>query len=307
MQYAFTHESNYLFTGNNINLFEEFITDENTFFQIDMPGDFEFSSEIIEQIKSEYDPDEEKGGLISFEIIKGTETKFIAKEIVFVANVFDGDKRGTYRPDNEQLKEAYKNALSKEFLPLFFHTHPTKDNVDTNIVNQAFNYLLQQATSENDQALTLRYITYNEYLIRLPDILILGNSNTLFVGLYGGLVAPITFTKHREDAISKGVEKSINKLIDWADTPEKRALALLGTVITFAMAVTNPKAIVPAIMTTSAAATPFILANRDRNDFFGVTYGTTLNIHIPRLSDEEILEYENQAIAAREEVRKRYN
>ena len=65
------------------------------------------------------------------------------------------------------------------------------------------------------------------------------------------------------------------------------------------------KVSIPVLITAGAVIPPILYSNQKRCDFFGVSYGLGLSIHIPKIDDIEIREYEKKAIEARQEAIKR--
>jgi hypothetical protein len=97
----------------------------------------------------------------------------------------------------------------------------------------------------------------------------------------------------------------MDKIVNWADTPWRRAALILPALGTLFLAIRYPKGILPTALVAGTVIPPMMYASRERHEFFGVTYGTQLTIHIDPISDEEIIEHEMKAIEALKEVRRR--
>lgn len=182
------------------------INDEELF-RLNTPSDYYFPDFIIKTLKNNFDPKLEKGGLIRFEYhLSNNNLIFSAKEVVFITNISKTPNH-QYDPDKKELKMAYGDAFSKKLLPLAFHTHPTVYSDSDDIISEGMNYLKQLNTSIEDKGYTLRdNYEYKGLKLRFPDILVVENANAVFVGIYGGLIAPMCFTEQKDKAVKTGIE-----------------------------------------------------------------------------------------------------
>lgn len=299
--HAFKQDSNWLLAHprltNRINI------NKTEYARLNAPGAFSYQATVLTKLRNEYDPEQEKGGLVYFKHLETNgRISYEAVDVAFVTNVAD-DKRHSYRADEKELEQAYKFALDNKYLPFFFHTHPTVYE-GNNIVMQGMNFLQQLNTSLADQGLTMRGFQYNGVNVRLPQLLVVENSKAIFIGMYGGLIAPLCFTEQKDKAIQSSMERTMNSIGDWANTPERKAVVVFSALAVAFLAIRYPKAILPTALIAGTALPPVMYASRDRHEFFGVTYGLQLTIHIDAISDEEIIKHEMKAIEALEKVRR---
>jgi len=288
------------------NILSKVTIEGSEYYRLNAPNDFSFSTDIIKTLKQNYDPQKEHGGLICFSYgdLNGI-LRFEAKYIIYVSNRSQ-TPNFEYSPDQEELSAGYKKAYSEKLLPIAFHTHPTKYVKNDDIISEGMHYLEQLNTSVEDKGYTLRNnFKYRDTKLRLPDILVVENSNAVFVGIYGGLVAPMCFTELKEKASRQSLEKVFNGVKDWANTPERQAALIFSAFALVILGIKYYKVSIPTLITASLVVPPLLYSNQDRCDFFGVSYGLALVIHVPKLSDAEVIEYEKKAIIAREEAIKK--
>lgn len=156
MSFRYTDNANRFFALEQKNVLNRFIVDGTEYLRLSAPGEFSFYLGILKNLNELYKADEEKGGLILFEVVENNGKKvFLAKEVIPITNATVKDKRTSYSPDPKELNDAYIKTLSSSLIPIAFHTHPTIywDNQD--IMMQGINFLQQLNTSIQDQASTL--------------------------------------------------------------------------------------------------------------------------------------------------------
>lgn len=109
-----------------------FIDDMQTYYRLSSPLEFIISKEIVAILSQEYDPGNEKGGLI-LAAIKKINGKIIleARKLQFLGNR-SNTRAISYQPDETEFRASVEAAFSKKLIPLIFHTHPTQSN---NVVN----------------------------------------------------------------------------------------------------------------------------------------------------------------------------
>jgi hypothetical protein len=301
MSYKYSDQSNWLLDNNTVT--NRIKIKEQEYARLDTNAVFDYPAEIVRQLKQEYDPKQEKGGLINFKpYLQEGIRRYVAVEVIFINNVSES-KRISYQSDSKELNDAYKNALGQKLLPLAFHTHPTVHSEENTIV-QGINFLHQLNTSIQDRGVTRWCINYNGVDIRLPELLIVENSKALFIGMYGGLVSPLSFTEQKNKALESTIENTLEHISEWADTPGRKALLALSVFGLLYLAVRYPKVTLPSAVVIGVTAPPFIFASRDKHEFFGMTYTQAITIHVPKLSDSEIIEHEMKAIEAQAEAKR---
>jgi hypothetical protein len=304
MKYQYISEKDWLLVGPDA--LNRIIVADKEYARLNTPCEFEFPESIVKSIRDNYKADEEKGGVILFRRSRQNgKCCFTAANVVFITNVTEHDKRTSYLADSKGLDTAYGNALKEKLFPLAFHTHPTiYPDSDQDAMQQGMNFLEQLNTSIADKGATLWCFTYNGVSIRLPEFLIVENSGALFIGLYGGLVAPLCFTQQKSKAVQDGMKRTFNGIKDWANTPERQTIVALTVLTLIFLAIKYPKVALPAIVVGAAIIPPLIYENQEKNEFFGITRRPRFRIHIPKIEDTEIIKYELLAIESHEEAKR---
>jgi hypothetical protein len=271
------------------------IIDSKTHYRINTTSKFVFPEIFIKYIQSEYDSEYEKGGYIFFKpSLNDNQVEFIVEEVIFLENISDTPQR-SYLWDYNEKNRKLDEALQKKLLPISFHTHPTKS---TDVIAESIHYLNQLNTSDGDQMCSLRGISLDDIVLRLPDILIVGNgtnASSVFIGFYNGLIAPIAFTKHKEHLKKKSSDTLTTFLEDRLDTPEKKSVAFLGALAAVILCIRYPKIGIPLVMVAATVTPQLVYQFQEQNEFFGISQGKYLEIVIPRITDEEILNNELEA------------
>lgn len=304
MHHNYSQKSNWI--NNEQGLVNTISIDNADFIRLDMAGDFHFSSEIIATLKDIYKPDQEQGGLIYFRYdFNNGVKKFTAVEVKLITNVSTQDKRVSYLPASEELDKAYLDSLTRKLIPISFHTHPTiyPDSND-DLMIQGLHFIEQLNTSIADHGATRWWFTYNKVNVRLPDLLILENNKGLFIGFYGGLIAPLGFKEYKEKAMKTGMDKVFNSITELADTPGKKIAIGVSALAALFLAFRYPKASIPLLVSAGIIVPPMIYASQETNEFFTVALNKEVIIHIPKLPDAEIIKYEVMATQAQKEAKR---
>ena len=113
------------------------------------------------------------------------------------------NKSNTYLADSSQLNKVISRIFSDGCLPIMFHTHPTNDKeyLQT-ILNEE--YLTE--TSDQDRKASKYPFDINGQKLLLPRALIVGNSiasSNIFIGVYGGFIAPMSFEQSKKRIINE--------------------------------------------------------------------------------------------------------
>ncbi|MFT3932802.1 MAG: hypothetical protein QM726_04225 [Chitinophagaceae bacterium] len=270
------------------------------------PIQFIVPETIIQQLSEEYDPAFEKGGVMmaAFETVKG-QRSLTVKHFVFLKNC-SPNPADSYQPAKNELREKLDASFFFHLIPLIFHTHPTKSY---NIIEEIKNFHFQMETSSPDRfwAMAIKY-RFNGYTLRLPEALVIGNGTLkhgLFVGLYGGLVAPLGFNKQKNKrmynwllARAYDIVGSINSLEDLA------AVGVIGLVAHGIMS-HDKKSTRHFLQQARQVLQPLVYADAAQQDFFGITHKKELMINLPLVSDGSILEEEKLMQALILQQRKR--
>lgn len=296
MKYSYKQKSGWLLNSDITN---RIAIDDVKYARLNISRKFTYTQPILNMWRDVYDPSKEKGGLMLFDIEKEV---FRSSCIIFVSNIHPSPQT-SYRPDPDELSAAYRDALVSNRIPLFFHTHPTIEQNDDFIL-QSINFLRQLNTSLQDQSSTRWGITYNNIQVRLPELLYVANMKSAFVGMYGGLAAPLCFTEQKQKDLNEGMDRTMDHIYNWADTPQRKGLLALGGITLFLLMLKYPKAALSTAFGAGIIVPPIMMSSMEEHVYFGVTSGRELNIKIPKLSDEEIIGFEKKAIEALKKIKK---
>lgn len=265
------------------------------FHRINTEAKFVVPDNLLTTLKREYDPAQEKGGMILFKPSKEFGIPvFTASEIIFIENKSEEPWR-SYRIDHQENKKFTLTAFQQGLIPFRFHTHPTKSN---NFLQEFYRYLSNLETSDADQMCSLTGLQIGDLNLRLPDILIVGNGSQcmdVFIGFYNGLICPTSFKGHKEELTGKARQKA-NEFVD--ENSDKNAFwIILGVVVVagIVLAVKYPKAILPLLIGAVVVVPQLIYSTQSKNEFFGISKGDNLEIWIPKIDDEVILANEIEA------------
>lgn len=281
-------------------IINEFKISNTISYRLNAPCDFYFPPKIINTLQDNVDQNFEKGGIVRFSYSKLNEiVRFVATNIDFITNRSDSPE-SSYLPDNAELNISFKNAIDNNEIPFEFHTHPTIYSEYDDVIDEGEHYLEQLNTSIEDQFCTLSSkLKYKNYDLRTPDILIVYNVSSLFIGFYGGLVAPMCFTERKKVASREGARRIFSEINNWADTPERKGLLIFSACALAILGIRYYKVTLPLLIAAKVAVPPVVYSMQERNDFFGISFGMDLTVHIPRIEDAEILRNEEKAIEVR--------
>lgn len=278
------------------NFIESFNTGFGEYYRLSPLSKVFLSKDKVALIEKEYDAGLEKGGIFfAKQKKKNGNPYFFVEEILFLKNTSPFPHR-QYKADSNEFKEAIHYALDNKLLPFQFHSHPTKSE---NVLFESFAYHQQMDTSDADKTASLFYITIGEIKLRIPEILIVGNGsigNGIFVGLYGGLVAPLDFNERKHTLMNDWTHRNLDRAKNYFDTPQKQFMGAAAAIVFILLLIKYPKVIFPTAIGAAAILPTFAYTTPDTNEFFGISHGTELEISLPKINDEIILQDETLLI-----------
>lgn len=259
---------------------------------------------IIEQLQTVYDAAFEKGGLL-FAFAEKRDGKNVLRiqSVQFITNASPFPER-QYRFEPHEFHKGLATAEANQLLPFTFHTHP----VEYSDGLQSLRFNRQMDTSEADKSASLWYLHWGETKLRLPDVLVIGNyagRNDIFFGLYGGLVAPLDFTKRKTDLSKKLGEKMVTGFSDYLDTPAKQILAIGAALAALVLLIKHPKAILPTAMVAGTVLPAMAYGLAKEHEHFGLSgLRRPLEIALPKVPDEVIRQNEQFLLELFDKMRK---
>ena len=299
-----THYSAWLESLIKENIIEEFDTTFGKYYRLGN-SEIQISTELIQLLKKEYLPGFEKGGFfLASPEKKYNSVSFVIKEIRFVRNISPRPYH-TYIKDPNEAQEIISDALRKNLLPFTFHSHPTKDS---NILGEAIRYNKQMDTSVQDRLASLfSRVSIGGSELRLPDILVVVNGRLksgLFIGFYGGLVAPLDFSERKKTLESDLSDKIQNSIENLFTTPNKKLIGLFIGLAFVYFLIRYPKSTLLTIATTATVLPEIAYTTPGLNKFFGISHGSALQISLPKIAEELIIKDEKHLHELFEEWKK---
>lgn len=271
--------------------------------RLSSPCQFQIPADKIADLTKHYDPGIEKGGLFLFRIEKKDfSICMVLDEIIYLTNTSKKtNKQFDYDP--AEFNCQMDKALLNRKIPCFFHSHPTKA---LDIINEQYVYYYQMNTSLDDKKATQHAILPATFNLRLPEFLVIANGSLksgLFVGAYGGLVAPLDFQQRKKEITDSFAEMAFEDISNWLSTPKGKGVGLIALAGLTYLAVKYQKGILPTIRTLGAAL-PGVVLDDPLKHYFGISNGSELDIIIPPSDDSQILFDESKINFTRSEMRK---
>jgi hypothetical protein len=232
------------------------------------PFTIHITENVIRKIREKYNPKVEKGGLLLGKPLKNNSERMLEiREVEFVKNI-SNNPNNSYQYESNQYNKIINYCLSGEkngrfYFPINFHTHPTYHKED---FNSLLNYLNQVGTSLADKRFCKEEININSHSLILPNALVVGTDkygDKLFIGFYGGNIAPSDFI----DYMGKVAGETFGELIDiikkWMDKPWKWIIII--SIIGFIL-IKYPKVIFPMffIILISMKALPLSISSIEK-------------------------------------------
>jgi hypothetical protein len=269
-------------------LIETFDTTVGSYYRI-KSASIRITTEVIQLLKSEYRPGVEKGGYLLISPIKDSNRSYwTVSEVRFIKNIHS-DPANYYKMDPKESDDVKGYSLDSRMLPLPFHSHPTSAS---NVLLETRNYYCQLNTSDPDKLHCLfNRIPMKGLHLRLPEILVVCNgniNNEIFIGLYGGLVAPIDFTERKEILQTQLNDKILENVENFFDTPGKQLMGIIGLTVFAFLAIKYPKTALLAVGATASILPSIAYSSKEECEFFGVSHGSPLSISISNIPDEII-------------------
>ncbi|WP_324069362.1 MAG: hypothetical protein RSE15_02230 [Flavobacterium sp.] len=256
------------------------------------PCRFRIIDIIVADLKNNCKSDKEIGGILwSKPTILEGEIIHIIDKVSYIRNAIGDNPRtdyrnssNTYLPNCKEYNKILNELFSKGYLPFKFHTHPVQE---TNFLCSLTYSDLMSETSDKDQYESLQPLKIGNQYLLMPRALIVNNaflSNTIFIGVYNGFIAPNEFENSKKKIQKENFNNTVALLssINLKDT-EKFGLSIGAALLLYAI-VKNPKFSLPVIFGLSAII-PLLMTNTKNIDnpfyFNKLSYGSA-DIFIPK-------------------------
>ena len=170
---------------------------------------------VVSSLNSRYKSDYEIGGILLAEPAKiGLVNILLVNGVRYIRNI--SSDPGVYQANISMKKYVHRCFTStksgKRYLPIKFHSHPRESYE----LPEMFMTFFQMSTSESDKkAATKKYKFTSKktiFEIALPSMLcIVSEDHGVFLGVYGGNIAPDDFIEYGEKLLGKMADETINR------------------------------------------------------------------------------------------------
>lgn len=259
------------------------ISETKDIYSLKPPLQILITSQAVERLKRRYKPDREIGGILLAEPVQiGTVKTLLIDHVRFIRNV--SKDPGEYQAIGDRTEHMHRCLTGTKdgvrYFPIWFHSHPRK-SIDLPELIMAF---FQMDTSERDKRLATWKITYSsdtKYITHgFPSALVVvTHDNKMFMGLYGGFIAPDDFRVY----VQKLLGKSMEEIVNWGlkgDSILRNIAGILGGLgIGFVGAINGP------VFRALAAQIAIVRKELDADpNYFAISENHDLRIVIPEPS-----------------------
>lgn len=264
--------------------------DGETIYHIKSPCKFTFKEFIVNDLKEKYLPGEEIGGVIWVKPQKDENDNynFVGDKITFIRNAIEDrpnkrnrTKRNSYLADREQKIKTLNEVFRANYLPIFFHTHPTKGG---NFLNEFINFNYQRETSEQDRKVSERPLSIGNEKLLLPRGLVVGNDairDNLFIGVYNGFIAPKGFEQTKDKVVKENMDSAFKAASNIQLTDSEKFWTGMAILLLVIVIVRYRKYSLPIILGMGAMI-PFMLENTDEESkYYSQSLSGDVIINIP--------------------------
>lgn len=263
-------------------------------FHIKAPCQFIFKEEILNKLREKYLSDEEIGGIIWVQPKKiDEENKFIGDKITFIRNAIedkprqDGrNRKNAYLADRDVFNQTLKEVFNANYLPIGFHTHPTKGK---DFLSEFLRFNRTRETSNQDKKVSDYPIKIGAEKLLLPQALVVGNDkigDNLFLGIYNGFIAPKGFEERRKEVVKENMKKVMDKASSIELTSNQKIFGALAIIFLLIMLYRFRKYSFPAIVTLAATASTQLENTSKNSKYYNQSFTGDAIIDIPNYEDE---------------------
>lgn len=245
------------------------------------PCDIHITENVSKALLDDYDPKCEKGGILAaYPEKRDGKTLLIVKEAIFLNNISD-NPGNSYLPASHELNATLKKSSDEQFLPIRFHTHPTAHE---NPIMEILSYISVSDTSKQDQLVSYNIVKVCDQSILLPHSLILAlgkSKNRMFIGFYGGLIAPVEFETHKKKQMQKAMDIIVDSVSQWARKGNNKWWLIGGGIVFAFLIIRYYKTALPLILLLVAMAPMFVDAPCAEPEYFAQLTQGQVTIKIP--------------------------
>lgn len=263
-------------------------------YHIKSPCTFVIKEEIVKKLENQYLPDEEIGGIIWVKPErKNDKYEFVGDQVTFIRNAIEDKpnergrtRKNSYLPDNKVLNETYREVFKSGYLPIRFHSHPTKGN---DFLNEFMKFDFSRETSEQDRKVSEYPLNIGKEKLLLPRGLIVGNnkiSGNIFIGVYNGFIAPKGFEETKDKVVKENMDKAFEAASSIELTNKQKIFAGIAILLLLVIIVKYRKHSLPVILGLGAMI-PLMLENtNEETKYYSQSSSGDVKLEIPDYEEE---------------------
>jgi|ERR1043165_117922 hypothetical protein len=247
--------------------FRSTLIGKETVFILKTPCRFIVRDNIVAELKANYLPHEEIGGLLWAKPKQSNEEQIYEIERVsYLRNTIEDTRRtdglnksNAYLHDRNEIDHELSSIFTAGYLPIKFHTHPTKSS---NNFGSLYEQLHQAETSQQDRRESKIPFTHKGDKILTPRALIIGNelkSSDIIIALYDGEIAPVEVKGSIEKVQRKNMELVSDSLRNVQFSQLESIILIVAAIVIVLLIIKYPKGGL-ALLVAAAAPTSLLLA-----------------------------------------------
>ncbi len=250
---------------------------------LNAPLVIEIPQKIVEKLRSEYVPKPEIGGVLFAEPILVNEERILRiKKLKSLPNI--SEKPESQYLGKNRIQVMHSGLMGTKsglhYLPIIFHSHPQPDSkADQYYI---INRFIGLETSDKDREAANQPLDYETIGVSMlfPRALIYLIDDKLFIGFYGGKIAPDNFNEYMRKIAGKSLENMISDFAGLVkDTDEfwTRALGIVGVTLT---SISYPFILSqPALL--RMLITQILIHHKKQQTYFTITKNEDVKVLIP--------------------------
>ncbi|HEX7033533.1 MAG TPA: hypothetical protein VF172_11085 [Nitrososphaera sp.] len=270
----------------------------NRTYTIQTPVTVIVKPKIVERLKKRYRKDEEIGGILAaVPFVRGNRRFLVVDRVKFLKNCSN-------TPDQNYMVEEpwiyYSDRCLKGVwykrrrIPIHFHSHPIKSNSYSEYVMSYF----EMATSQADQKFDPQGIAYSRMkkTLYFPlALLIVTDEDQVFLGIFGGLIAPKEFDTYMTEILAEDTKKIVENTIEWGFEEGASNWRKAGSILFMGLEATQlllkPLSVMAGNPATIALINKRIVQtqkSRKVKRYFSIQKDGYIEIEIPRMKNDSM-------------------
>lgn len=257
---------------------------DRQYLHLQTPCKVHFTDNATNELRDGYQSNQEKGGvLVAIPKRENGVTHLTIDRVTFLTNV-SGTPQKSYEPDSKELNQALKDTLAgqtENSLPIHFQTHPIYSD---NPMNELLNDIFHGNRSEQFELVSDTAVSIGGFNVLMPRSLVLCSgelSDSMFIGFYNGLIAPIEFEVHQQEQTQKAMDSIFNNISEWAKEGNNKWWLVGGGIALALLIIRNNKYAIPLILMLIPMAQMFINDQQGQPKYFAHLTKGEVTIDLP--------------------------